>query len=137
VIGRTIRFSSAVLAVGLAAGCAASPSATAAPSLRSTPYASQPAAGICSEVSGDEAVMRLEPGIPDPRCLIVAPSQHLRVVNHTGSEVQIGIGSYSAALGPGEEQVFQDPFGSYLLPGVHQLAVTPCCGGEIWLKPAP
>jgi len=99
-----------------------------------TPYAQQPAAGICAEPTGDEVVMRLEPGIPDPRCMIILTHQHLRVVNKTRAEVRIALGSYSAVLGPDGETVFENPFGAYLMPGVHALQVDPCCGGELWLK---
>ncbi len=107
-----------------------------------TPYAQQPAAGICAEPSDDdrashpggEVVMRLEPGIPDPRCMIILAHQHLRVVNKTGAEVTITLGSYSAVLGQDGETVFETPFGDYLMPGVHALQVDPCCGGELWLK---
>lgn len=99
-----------------------------------TPYSQEPAAGICAEPGGDEVAMRLEPGIPDPRCIIVEAGQHLRVVNHTGVDVTVALGSFSAALVPDGETVFETSFGDYLMPGVHVLHVDPCCGGELWLK---
>lgn len=79
-------------------------------------------------------MMRLEPGIPDPRCLVVSPAQHLRLVNHTGGTVQVSLGRFAATLAPGAEVVFEAPFGDYLLPGVHAVWVDACCGGEIWLR---
>jgi hypothetical protein len=100
---------------------------------RATPYAAQPAAGICGEAQGDEVVMTLEPGIPDPRCVIVTPGQHLRVVNRTGSAIRIGLGGFVADIAPDDEAVFGTPFAEYLLPGVHLLQADPCCGGELWL----
>ena len=105
------------------------------PQFPATPYAEQPAAGICGEALGDEVLMTLEPGIPDPRCIVVTGGQHLRVSNRTGGEVEVAIGPFTARLAPGEDFAFPDPFGSYLLPGAHLLAVTPCCGGELWYKP--
>jgi len=113
-----------------------------APVPLATPYAQQPAAGICAEPADDdrashpggEVVLTLEPGIPDPRCIIVASTQHLRVVNRTGTDVTVGLGPFSASLAVDGETVFDAPFGDYLQPGVHLLAVDPCCGGELWLK---
>ena len=78
--------------------------------------------------------MTLEPGIPDPRCVIVTATQRLRVVNRTGGAVAVVLGSFSAEIEQGAEHVFVEPFGDYLLPGVHALAVDPCCGGELWLQ---
>jgi hypothetical protein len=101
---------------------------------RATPNSLEPAAGICTQAEGDEAVMRLEPGIPDPRCMIVRGDQRLRVLNHTGGDVAIAIGPFSLPLPANGETVIGPPIGSYLLPGVHVLQVDPCCGGELWLK---
>ena len=133
------RWMAFALLAGLVAGCGAIGSteptpATEIPLLLATPYSQEPAAGICAEPAGSEVLMRLEPGIPDPRCIIVAPAQHLRVVNHTGADVTVGLGPFSAALAPGGETVFEMPFADYLMPGVHALQVDPCCGGELWLK---
>lgn len=101
---------------------------------QATPYASEPAAGICAEAAGAEVVMRLEPGIPDPRCMIVVPSQTLRVVNLTGAAVTVSLGDETYPLEADGEVVFETPFGQALMPGVHVLLVDPCCGGELWLK---
>jgi len=124
------------LVAGLAAAClpATLESDSATPSVLATPYSQEPAAGICTEPKGNEVVMRLEPGIPDPRCAIVLPSQHLRVINHNGAEVTVALGPFSTALPPNGETVFDAQFGDYLMAGVHALQVDPCCGGELWLK---
>jgi hypothetical protein len=108
------------------------PSGTPFP--RATPYALEPAAGICGEAEGQEAVMRLEPGIPDPRCMIVHAEQRLRVVNHTGADVSLSLGPFSLPLPANGETVIGPTFGEYLMPGVHALQVDPCCGGELWLQ---
>lgn len=100
-----------------------------------TPSASEPAAGLCAEASGTEAFIRLEPGIPDPRCLIITPAQTLRVANHTGAAVTVTLGREQHPIPPEGEVVFSTPLGEALLPGVHALLVDPCCGGELWLKP--
>lgn len=106
---------------------------TTAPSL-ATPFSDGPTAGICGEAQGDEARMTLEPGIPDPRCLIVTGGQLLRVMNRTGARVTVSLGRESYTLESDGEVVFSTPFGEALLPGVHLLGVDPCCGGELWLK---
>ena len=133
------RYVAFALLAGLAAACRAvatlaSTPAPETPFPLATPHAQEPAAGICAQPDGDEVVMRLEPGIPDPRCLIVLPGQHLRVINHTGAEVMVGLGPFSASLASDGEIVFETPFSRYLMPGVHSLDVDPCCGGELWLK---
>ena len=110
------------------------PSDTPTPLPRATPASLEPAAGLCGEAEGDEVVMRLEPGIPDPRCIIVRDGQHLRVINHTGAEVNLGLGPYSLVLPANGETVIGPPFGDFLMPGVHILQVDPCCGGELWLR---
>jgi hypothetical protein len=99
-----------------------------------TSVASQPAAGICGESEGTVVTMTINPDIPDPRCLVVRPDQKLRVINRRDETLEISLGQLSATLEPGAEHTFEQPFGQLLLPGVHLLSVSPCCGGEIWLK---
>ena len=113
-------------------GPAATPTDT--PDARATPYAQEPAAGICAEPEGDEVVVTLEPGIADPRCLIVHPDQHLRIINRGGTEVTVSLGPFAAVLPAAGDATLGPAFGDYLMPGVHQLQVDPCCGGELWLK---
>jgi hypothetical protein len=130
---------STLLLASLAAGCRAgaaldTPTPLETDTVRATPYAQQPAAGICAEAESEEAVMRLLPGIPDPRCVIVRPDQRLRVVNETGADVNISLGPFALPLPSDGETVFGPTFGEYLLPGVHVLSVDPCCGGELWLR---
>jgi len=99
-----------------------------------TPYAMQPAAGICASFEGEIVEVTLNTDMPDPRCSKVRPDQKLRVINHTQNKLEVSIGSFTASLEPGAETVFDTPFGEYLAPGVHQLMVSPCCGAEIWLE---
>jgi hypothetical protein len=101
---------------------------------RATPYADSPAAGICGKAEGDLATMTLLPGIPDPRCLIVSANQRLRVINRTEGTVEISLAGVAQTLEPDGSFTFTAEFGELLQPGVHALAVDPCCGGEIWLK---
>jgi hypothetical protein len=102
-----------------------------------TPVASQPAAGICGEAQGTVVTMTIYPDIPDPRCVVVRADQQLRVVNRREETLEISLGQLTATLEPGAEYTFELPFGRLLLPGVHVLGVSPCCGGEIWLKDGP
>ena len=99
-----------------------------------TPYAMQPAAGICAIFEGDIVEVTLNADVPDPRCSKVRPDQKLRVINKTQNTLEVSIGSFTTSLQPGAETNFDTPFGEYLAPGVHQLLVSPCCGPEIWLE---
>ena len=98
-----------------------------------TPYALQPAAGICGQAEGETVEVFLEPGIPNPRCVQVVPNQYLMVTNRTGQFIAIALGDERAGLGPGESFTFERPMGELLALGVHLLYVDPCCGGEIVL----
>lgn len=110
--------------------------ATSVPAL-ATPIADSPAAGICGESEGEIVTMTINPDMPDPRCLKVRSEQRLRVVNQRDEALEITLGGAITSLQPGEETTFTLSFGELLLPGVHALQVSPCCGGEIVLSTAP
>lgn len=100
-----------------------------------TPYAQQPAAGICAgPIEGEIATVEIWPDIPDPRCIQVIADQRLKVVNRTGEPIQIQLGSLVEELAPQEAYNLACPLDDYLAPGVHQLLVSPYPGPEIWLK---
>jgi hypothetical protein len=117
----------------------ASPSPTSAPPPPAalplaTPYADQPAAGICAEAPGELVVtVEIMPDIPSPRCLKVTPDQRLRVVNRTDAALALKLGSVQASLQPNGETTFEQPFGKLLAPGVHVLDASPYFGPEIVL----
>jgi hypothetical protein len=99
-----------------------------------TPYAQEPAAGICGEFEGSLVSVSLRPDVPDPRCVRVRPDQHLSVKNETDQTLQVSLAGFHAELAPGQEITFETPFGEYLAPGVHQLITSaPPGGSEIWL----
>lgn len=98
-----------------------------------TPASLQPAAGICGAFEGDYVTVTIYPDIPDPRCVKVEADQKLIVANQRGEPIQVRFGHLEAQITPGEETLFDLPFGEYLAPGVHRLMVSPCCGGEIIL----
>jgi hypothetical protein len=100
-----------------------------------TPIADSPAAGICGEMQGEIVTMMINPDMPDPRCLKVQGSQRLRVINQRGEPLEIVLAGATATLQPGEEITFEHRFDELMLPGVHALRVSPCCGGEIVLNP--
>jgi hypothetical protein len=116
---------------------AAEASPTPAMSILATPYADSPAAGICASFDGPVVELRIEPGIPDPRCARARADQQMKVTNNTDGPLDVSIGTYSGHMEPGGEFVIEAPFGSYLAPGVHQLQVLPCCGPEIVLEEPP
>ncbi len=99
----------------------------------STPFAQEPAAGICASFEGEVVTINLYPDIPDPRCSQVRPDQILTVSNQTQVTLEVSIGSFTDSLEPGASYTFDTQFGGYLAPGVHQLQVSPCCGAELWL----
>ncbi len=99
-----------------------------------TPYAQEPAAGICASFDGTIVKVSLNPDIPDPRCVKVSADQKLNIINNTQNTLGVTIGRFTASLEPGKETTFDTPFGEYLQPGVHQIQVTPCCGAELWLE---
>jgi hypothetical protein len=110
------------------------PTNTVQSSTLSTPYAQQPAAGICASFESELVVVTLNPDVPDPRCSKVRADQKLKVINQTQNTLQVSIGSFRTSLEAGAEIVFDTPFGDYLAEGVHQLQVDPCCGPELWLE---
>lgn len=107
---------------------------TALPYALATPYAQEPAAGICATFDGDVVTITLNADVPDPRCARVRPDQTLKVVNNTVTPLSISIGPFKSALLAANAYSIDVPFGDYLEPGVHQLQVSPCCGAEIWLE---
>jgi hypothetical protein len=99
-----------------------------------TPFSDMPAAGICAQPAESQVVVTILPGIPDPRCTRIRPDQTLKVVNQTGEQVQVQIGTFDTTIEPDGAAVFDVPFGKYLAPGVHLVQVTPCCSPELWLE---
>jgi hypothetical protein len=99
-----------------------------------TPYAQEPAAGICAAFDGLLVQVTLLPGIPDPRCTTVRSDQLLAITNQTGSPVEVLLGQFAFSLDHEASYTIETPFGDYLAPGVHAIQVDPCCGAELWLK---
>jgi hypothetical protein len=113
-----------------------SPAATAQVELtpRLTPYALEPAAGICDGPGASETVaIEIMPDAPAPRCIKVSPQQKLVAANRTDAAVTITIGSYQATLQPGAQQLLDVRLGDVYAPGVHVLQVQPYFGPEIWM----
>ena len=104
------------------------------PSVRATPYADTPAAGICGAIEGELVTMTINPDVPDPRCVVVRPEQRLRVVNGREDSITVSLFTLSAQLDPGQQVTFDVTFGELLLPGVHLLDVSACCSGALWLQ---
>lgn len=98
-----------------------------------TPVAESPAAGICGGFEGQWVTITINPDIPDPRCSFIRPGQMLEVVNHRDETLTVSIGQFEVEIPSGENHKFELAFGEYLMPGVHQLSVQPCCGAELVL----
>ncbi len=101
-----------------------------------TPYAQEPASGICTSFGGGVVTITLNQDIPDPRCAKIRPDQTLSVANNTQNTLRVTIGDFARSLQPGETWSILVPLGDYLAVGVHQLSVYPCCGAELWLETA-
>lgn len=99
-----------------------------------TPYAAQPAAGICGETPELEIVeAQVWPDIPSPRCLRVLPDQRLRLVNRTPEAIRWELGAFAGIIDTQSEAILPQPFGQFLAPGVHILQTSPYSGPEIWV----
>jgi hypothetical protein len=107
---------------------------TAPTAALATPVADSPAAGICAEHEGELVSVTIRPDIPDPRCSYVRPDQLLRVVNQREEILTVSLAGLETEIAPGDEHVFEQPFGSLLMPGVHRFDVSPCCGAELILN---
>lgn len=97
------------------------------------PDADQPAAGICDPNAGEVVTVSISTDGPSPRCVKVAGSQRLQVVNATAAAVQVQLAQFNVQLQPGQAQLLDAPSGSYLAPGVHRLRVIGGNAPEIWL----
>jgi hypothetical protein len=107
------------------------------------PDATAPAAGACSRLAGSQVLVLINPDVPQPRCVIVGAGQHLAVRNNTGEmgqharTVTLHWADYAPrTLAPDVLTSYPQPFGSYLMPGVHRLeaSIYGGSGAEIWLQ---
>jgi len=139
------------LGIALAAAGCSSPSAspstlpaegpqptevTPAPTLF-PPDSDTPAAGICAEYETDVVTIEIVvEGPPTPRCVVIAPSQRLEVINRTTAAVEARFAQNEFALQPDETYFIDRPFGAYLAPGVHNLRISGGVGNapELWLQ---
>jgi hypothetical protein len=96
-----------------------------------------PAAAACGLASGAVAEVVVMPDVPSPRCVEVGPVQSLRVRNDSGQAVDVTFAGASATVPDGGTQAFPRPFGEYLEPGVHVVAVSLYGGSgpEVWFTP--
>ena len=93
-----------------------------------------PAAGICGQAQGDPVTITLgidSSGLPlAGRCLIVAPSQRIKLVNQSDNSINTNFAGYQIDLSVGGEMLLDRPVGQYLALGVHFLPMGP----ELWVK---
>jgi hypothetical protein len=90
------------------------------------------AAGICAGPAGPVAIIEVNPDTPAPRCLVVRPSQRLKVVNTTnrfgfaGTSVIVTFGPWpSRTLAVGDSVTFDPPVGEVFAPGLHHINLQP------------
>ncbi|HEY7049272.1 MAG TPA: hypothetical protein VH373_18780 [Jatrophihabitantaceae bacterium] len=125
-------------------GSAPTTTPTPAPSTHKVPPDAQyPAAGSCPKQTASPVRVQVDPDIPVPRCVVVSPGQDLTVVNNTnelhqaGSVVTITWADYAPRrLKIGASTSYTQPFGNYLMPGVHRLHISLYgqSGAEVWLQ---
>jgi hypothetical protein len=99
------------------------------------PDSTLPAAGICSTAQDTYAEVLINPDTPAPRCQHIAANQRLRVINHTDHTAEVRLAGHTLTLPPQTEGMIDLPFGDYLAPGVHNLAISTYTGGgaTLWL----
>jgi len=100
------------------------------------PVPQTPAAGVCPMAAGAEATVRVHRDTPSPRCQQVQSGQHLRIINMTDQPVRARLAQIDVTIAPGAEWADGRPFGTYLAPGVHSLALSAYAGGgaELWVQ---
>lgn len=110
--------------------------ATPAPTLF-PPDSDTPAAGICAEYEIDGVTIEIVmEGPPTPRCVVIAPSQRLEVINRTTTVVEARFAQNEFALQPDGALFIDRPFGAYLTPGVHHVRISGGVGNApgLWLQ---
>ena len=110
-------------------------STTPSPRLQ-PPDANSPAAGICAHAQGAVARVQINVDTPSPRCEVVKPKQRLQVVNTLDRSTIVRLAHFAVRLAPRQALSIDQPFGTYLAPGVHDLAISAYAGGgaELWLR---
>lgn len=103
---------------------------TISPLPKKTADSLTPTAGACAgPQSGIVVTVTIGmDNVPQPRCMKVTADQKLKVVNNSNQVIQKSVGRYNLNITPGQSQEIDATFGSYLLPGVHDIV------GEIWLQ---
>ena len=103
-------------------------------SARATPASQQPAAGICADAAGDYVVLEISGDMSSSRCVIAHPDQRLSIVNRSDMELTASLGGHQIDLRPGQEGTIEAEMGSYLLPGVHEIATSAYAAPSLWLQ---
>jgi len=100
-----------------------------------------PASGYCPNTVGALVVITMNPDTPSPRCVVVTGGQHLKVVNPSsqfgaaGRTITVSFARFPPRqVAVGATTTFDQNFGSYLAPGVHEVHITPYYSAEIWLR---
>ena len=100
-----------------------------------------PASGTCPKTVGALVVITMNPDTPSPRCVVVTGGQHLKVVNPSnqfgaaGRTITVSFARFPPRqVAIGATTTFDQTFGSYLAPGVHEVHITPYYSAEIWLR---
>jgi hypothetical protein len=101
------------------------------------PDASTPAAGICAHAQGAVARVQINIDTPSPRCELVKPEQRLQVVNTLDRFTTVRLAHFAVRLAPRQALYIDQPFRTYLAPGVHLLAISAYGGSgtALWLQP--
>jgi hypothetical protein len=103
-------------------------------SARATPMSQQPAAGICASAEGDFVVLEISGDMPSPRCVIARPGQRLSIINRSDMALTAVLAGNQIELQPGEEGTIEAELGTYLLPGVHEIATSAYAAPSLWLR---
>lgn len=91
-----------------------------------------PTSGICQGPTTEQLVTLIfgEDNVAYPKCMKVIASQKLQIINSSKQALEVSFKNYYKISVPvNENRTIDSEFGSYLMPGVHQLL-----GSELWLQ---
>jgi hypothetical protein len=100
-----------------------------------------PASGVCPRSQAKVVSFQLLSDVPGPRCQVIGPGQKLQLINLTGGPgskpvpVVLDWAGFHQKIKPHQAVVLEGKVGSYLAPGVHDIATEGAPGPTIWLKP--
>jgi len=107
---------------------------TAVSAIRNPDYATA-SSGTCAFQDGDTVVFEINSDVASPRCAFVLQDQKLGFANKTDTEIVFDFSRASFSIAPDEVERVEEAVGTYLAPGVHNVAlpIYNGSGPEAWV----